>query len=211
MNVLSSWRSGVRMWWGIGSCSLFFSGILALAPSLVSAESLTYTARAGGESQMLKLTTGKSTIIDVPVAIKRASLANPDIADAIVLSPRQIYVTGKGFGVTNLTLWGKDEQVFTILDIEVDLDISRLKEQLRVLLPDENLIRIAAAHDHVTLSGLVSNSARQSQVLAVAEAYAPKKVLNFLRIDPEPSDPAPPPTVTVEVIKGATVNHVNPK
>ena len=41
-------------------------------------------------------------------------------------------------------------------------------------------------------------------MLAVAEAYAPKKVLNFLKIYPEPiGNPAPDvQTVTVEVIKG---------
>jgi hypothetical protein len=48
-------------------------------------------------------------------------------------------------------------------------------------------------------------------VLAVAEAYAPKKVLNFLKIYPEPPGSIVPPdvqTVTVEVIKGTTVNSV---
>jgi hypothetical protein len=47
-------------------------------------------------------------------------------------------------------------------------------------------------------------------VLAVAEAYAPKKVLNFLKIYPEPiGNPAPEvQTVTVEVIKGTVVNSV---
>jgi hypothetical protein len=48
------------------------------------------------------------------------------------------------------------------------------------------------------------------QVLAVAEAYAPKKVLNFLKVYPEPiGNPAPDvQTVTVEVIKGTAVGSV---
>jgi len=58
----------------------------------------TMSAQASKDVQALDLVLGKSTVIDVPVAIKRASLANPAIADAIVLSPKQIYVTGKGFG-----------------------------------------------------------------------------------------------------------------
>jgi pilus assembly protein CpaC len=63
------------------------------------------------ESQQVNLVVGKSTVLDLPVAIKRASLADPHIADAIVLSPKQIYVTGKGYGTTNITLWGQDDQV----------------------------------------------------------------------------------------------------
>lgn len=223
MNRLSSWLSGACQRRLIQGSVLLGFWVLAMNPSLAPAESLTYTARAGGESQLVKLTIGKSMIIDVPVSIKRASLANPNVADAIVLSPRQIYVTGKGFGVTNLTLWGKDEQVLTIFDIDINLDISRLQEQLRAVLPDETLIHVVAAHDHVMLSGFVSNAARQSQVLAMAEAYAPKRVLNFLnfvRVEPAVSAvPSPPvvasavlpPPVTVEVIKGVTVSYVTPK
>ena len=56
------------------------------------------------EIQKLELTVGKSKVLDLPVAIKRASLANPDVADTVVLSPTQIYVTGKTTGGTNVTL-----------------------------------------------------------------------------------------------------------
>jgi len=37
--------------------------------------------------QRLELTAGKSRVLDLPVAIKRASLANPEVADTVVLSP----------------------------------------------------------------------------------------------------------------------------
>ena len=47
------------------------------------------------EIQKLELTVGKSRVLDLPVAIKRASLANPEVADTVVLSPTQIYLTGK--------------------------------------------------------------------------------------------------------------------
>ena len=184
--------------------------IATIGPSGASADSLTYLARQSGEAQQLKIAMGKSAIIDLPVAIKRASLANPDIADAIVLSPKQIYVTGKGYGTTNLTLWGKDEQVFSIFDVEVGLDVSRLQTRIRALLPDEEQIGVTSTHDHVTLTGVVSNSNRLSQVTAIAEAYAPKKVLNFMKIHPEPKEETPASAV-VEVIKGTSVNHVTPK
>jgi Flp pilus assembly secretin CpaC len=163
------------------------------------------------EAQQVSLVVGKSTVVDMPVPIKRASLADPKIADAIVLSPKQIYVTGKGYGTTNLTLWGQDGQVLAILDLDVGVDLVRLKQQLAELLPDEANIRLRGTHDHVTLSGTVASESRLSQVLAVAEAYAPKKVLNFLKIYPEPPGsrvPSDMQTVTVEVIKGTSVNAV---
>lgn len=162
------------------------------------------------EPQQVSLVVGKSMVVDMPMVIKRASLADPQVADAIVLSPRQIYVTGKGYGTTNLTLWGKDDQVIAVFDLDVGIDLVRLKQHLQELLPDETNIHLKGTHDHVTISGTVSSEGRAHQVLTIAEAYAPKKVLNFLKIYPEPlGNPAPDvQTVTVEVIKGTSVGSV---
>src|SRR5215831_20870033 len=159
------------------------------------------------EPQQVNLVVGKSTVLDMPTVIKRASLADPQVADAIVLSPRQIYVTGKGYGTTNLTLWGKDDQIIAVFDLDVGVDLGRLKKHLGELLPDETNLHFKGTHDHVTISGTVSSEARLQQVLAVAEAYAPKRVLNFMKIYPEPVGTPPPDvrTVTVEVIKGTSV------
>jgi pilus assembly protein CpaC len=162
------------------------------------------------DAQQVSLVVGKSTVVDLPVPIKRASLADPQIADAIVLTPKQIYVTGKGYGTTNLTLWGKDDQVLAIFDLDVGVDLLRLKQHLAELLPDETNIHLRGTHDHVSISGTVSSEGRLHQVLSVAEAYAPKKVLNFLKVYPEPiGTPAPDvQTVTIEVIKGTAVGSV---
>jgi pilus assembly protein CpaC len=179
-------------------------GAMAANPGMV------HSASTIRESQQMSLVVGKSTVLDVPVAIKRASLADPKIADAIVLSPKQIYVTGKSYGSTNLTLWGKDDQVLAVWDLDVGVDLARLKQHLAELLPDESNLHLKGTHDHVTVSGSVSSESRLTQVLAVAEAYAPKKVLNFLKIYPEPIGNPPPEmqTVTVDVLKGTVVNSV---
>jgi Flp pilus assembly secretin CpaC len=180
-------------------------GIMLLLPMSANAEAAKAT-----EPQQMNLVVGKSNVVDLPMAIKRASLADPQVADAIVLSPKQIYVTGKGYGTTNLTLWGKDDQVIAVFDLDVGVDLVRLKNHLAELLPEETNVHLKGTHDHVTISGTVSSEGRLHQILAVAEAYAPKKVLNFLKIYPEPiGDPAPDiRTVTVEVIKGTSVGSV---
>jgi pilus assembly protein CpaC len=190
--------------------ALVIGGVMIGSGAVTAYDGIHFVAKTP-EAQQIGLVVGKSTVVDMPVAIKRASLADPQIADAIVLSPKQIYVTGKGYGSTNLTLWGKDDQVLAVFDLDVGIDLARLKQHLGELLPDETNLRLKGTHDHVTISGTVSSEARLSQVLAVAEAYAPKKVLNFLKIYPEPpGSPVPPDvqTVTVEVIKGTAVNSV---
>ena len=192
--------------------------VLAIAAGAIMLGSVTALAENEGarllarapQTQQVSLVVGKSAVMDMSVPIKRASLADPQIADAIVLSPKQIYVTGKGYGTTNLTLWGKDDQVIAVFDLDVGVDLARLKQHLAELLPDETNLHLRGTHDHVTIAGTISSEGRLHQVLAVAEAYAPKKVLNFLKVYPEPiGNPAPDmQTVTVEVIKGTTVGTV---
>lgn len=188
---------------------LVIGGFLMLPITATAAEDNHHLPKMP-EPQQVSLVVGKSTVVDMPMAIKRASLADPQVADAIVLSPRQIYVTGKGYGTTNLTLWGKDDQIIAVFDLDVGIDLVRLTNHLKELLPDETNVHLKGTHDHVTISGTVSNEGRLNQVLAVAEAYAPKKVLNFLKIYPEPIGNPPPDvkTVTVEVIKGTSVGAV---
>ena len=202
-------RSRVHGRWVV---ALICGGMLLAGPLTAMAKSSDIQLVSfSKDPQQLSLVVGKSTVVTMPVPIKRASLADPHIADAMVLSPKQIYVTGKGYGTTNLTLWGQDDQVLAILDLDVGVDLVRFKQQLAELLPDETNIRMRGAHDHVTLFGTVSSEARLSQILAVAEAYAPKKVLNFLKIYPEPPGSKGHPdvqTVTIEVIKGTAVNSV---
>src|SRR5688572_25348514 len=132
--------------------------------------------------QKLELTVGKSRVLDLPVAIKRASLANPDVADTVVLSPTQIYLTGKTSGVTNLTLWNEGGKMMGVYDVVIVPDLSRLKENLHKALPEEKGILVTSSHDHITLSGTASNANSLTRAISIAEAYAPKKVVNALQV-----------------------------
>jgi pilus assembly protein CpaC len=138
--------------------------------------------------QKLNLTVGKSIIIQSPGGVKRVSLVAPEIADAMVLTPHQIYLIGKTPGITNLTLWGTDNKVIAILDLEVSPDISRLKEMIHKVLPEEKDIRVSTTHDRIALSGTVSSTSNLSQVLTLTGPYAPldeekkPKIINLVEV-----------------------------
>jgi pilus assembly protein CpaC len=171
-------------------------------------ETVILAAAKAQSVEKMALFTGKSAVILTPHPIKRVSVANPEIADTIVLSPTQLYVTGKMAGVTNLTLWQENGHIMTVYDLDVSPDVSRLKEQLGRLLPDDKEVLVQASNDHLTLSGSVSSEAAKSQVLALAEAFAPKKVINLLHISGAAPPRQQPEDLKVELIKGTTVSNV---
>ncbi len=139
---------------------------------------LKINSRATERVQVMK---GQSVIVETPQPITQVSLAEPEIADSILLSPYQIYVVGKQAGKTNLTLWDNQRRV-SILDIEVQPDIVRLKEKLQEILPLEQELRVSSAHDGVTLYGTISNTANLDKALAIAELYAPQRVVNLVQV-----------------------------
>jgi len=168
-----------------------FLGILVLAfviPCFAWAQGPPRITLETASTQKLTLTVGKSVILSSSEPVKRVSLGTPEgipeIAVAMVLTPRQIYLTGKNPGVTNLTVWGANDKI--VMDVEVSPDISRLKEMIQKIMPEEKNIQATATHDNITLSGTVSNMSNLTQVLALAEPFFPKKVVNLLKLEDSP-------------------------
>lgn len=116
--------------------------------------------------------------------IKRAHVVNPAIAELIyseTQSPRWVFVSGKGVGTTQLTLWNKDNNIIGTYEIIVSPDISGLKKNLFDIFPDEN-VSVLASGEFLTLTGTVSSSDKLSKILVLAQAYAPEKIINLLQV-----------------------------
>ena len=152
---------------------------LAADPPSVSANSLS--------SRTLALTVGKSTIVESSDNIRRVSVAAPEIADTVILTTRQIYVTGKASGVTTITIWSDANRIAAVFDVEVGPDVLALRQKIHQMFPEEKNVNAVATNDSITLSGSVSSAAALSQILKLAEAYAPldkvtqkPKILNLL-------------------------------
>ncbi len=137
-----------------------------------------------GSQKKINLEVGKSVIVRASKPVTRVSLAAPNIADYVLLSPTQVYLTGKASGVTNLTLWQDQEKILAVYDIEVSPDVSSLKGKLHQVLPEEKDIRVFTSHDALTLAGTVSNTVSLAQAVALAEAYTgkDKKLINLLQV-----------------------------
>jgi pilus assembly protein CpaC len=170
-----------------------FLGVIVLAfmiPRFAWAQGPQRISLETASTKKLTLTVGKSIVLLSPDRVERVSLGAPEIAGYVVLTthriPNQIYLMGKTPGVTNLTIWGTNGKVSAVMDLEVAPDISRLKEMIQKIMPEEKNIQATATHDNITLFGAVSNMTNLNQVLALAEPFFPKKVVNFLKIEDSP-------------------------
>ena len=124
---------------------------------------------------------GKSMILRFDRSVREVLVGDPDAADIIPLTDRNIYVLGKTLGGTNLTLIGDRKQLLGIVDLQVTYDILNLKKRLHELMPGEN-IEVRTSGDSVLLSGSVSSSQASIRASQLASNYAPEKVVNMIDI-----------------------------
>ncbi len=132
--------------------------------------------------QVLRLRVGHSKVLRTPFPITRISMADPDIADIILISEKEVYVNAQAPGVTNLSIWGKSR--FTTATVTVEADVTLLKEKLHQILPKEK-IGVESAGDSIVLSGEVSGPVAQETALALALPFAggkKEKVVNLVHV-----------------------------
>ena len=126
------------------------------------------------------LTAGRSTVLNTDFDITRIAVTNPEVADAVVVRPREVLVDGKGAGTVSLIVWGAATRKH--YDVVVDRGVSTLQQNLQALFPGEN-ITIGVTDDAVILSGAVSSNEVMLRAAEVAKAALPKaSIINMLQL-----------------------------
>src|SRR5882762_8275203 len=125
---------------------------------------------SGGASIDLAVPLYQSRVVTVLIPANRVSVANPDVADIVVISSTELYVLGKDLGTTNVLLWGRDNRLIGSVNIEVQHDLDSLKRKFAELLPGQP-IEVRAAQRSIVLSGRVSDVEAMNAATRVAATY----------------------------------------
>src|SRR6266481_9375781 len=138
---------------------------------------------AGGASIDLAVPLYQSRVVTVVTPANRVSVANPDVADIVVISPTELYVLGKDLGTTNVLLWDHSNHLIGAINVEVQHDLDSLKRKFSELLPGQP-IEVRAAQRSIVLSGRVSdveamNAATRIAATFLAQVQTATKTLEF--------------------------------
>ena len=123
-------------------------------------------------AQTLHLLVGRSLVITSPNRIKRISLADPAVAEALVVSPTQVLVNGKAPGGVSLLIWDEADQS-QAFEVSVDIDILGLTQKIHEVFPAE-AVHIETSKDVVMLSGHISSATVADKILEVVKNATPK-------------------------------------
>jgi pilus assembly protein CpaC len=132
-------------------------------------------------AQTLHLLVGRSLVITSPSRIKRVSLADPAVAEALVVSPTQVLVNGKTPGGVSLLIWDETDQS-QAFEVSVDIDVLGLTQKIHEVFPSEQ-VHIETSKDVVMLSGHISSAAVADKILEVVKNATPK-VTSLMEVPP---------------------------
>ncbi|WP_025091568.1 type II and III secretion system protein family protein [Brucella intermedia] len=118
----------------------------------------------------LQLGLNQSTQIHLRGDATDVVVANPDVASAVVRSPRDIYVLGKSVGQTNLVAIDKNGSTIGDISIVVERSLTPLRKALKTFLPGAG-INVELLNDNVVLSGSVSTAGQIERAVSLAEAF----------------------------------------
>ncbi|MBI5085742.1 MAG: pilus assembly protein N-terminal domain-containing protein [Acidobacteria bacterium] len=142
-------------------------------------------ALAQSSPEEIKVTLGKSVVLDYPEDVSRISTSNPEVIDYVPVSTREILLHAKGVGAATLVIWAKSGQR-NFYSVNVEQNLEPMRKLIRETFPKEE-IALMGARDSVSLIGSASSQAVADRLVAMVTPMA-KSVVNNLRIKAAPVD-----------------------
>jgi pilus assembly protein CpaC len=167
---------------GVPKARVWTKGLAALA--LVGALGASIPAAAGngdplpsasisvtrGEVKSLQLGVGRSMIIDLPEDAHEIFVGDPKIANAIVRSPRRIYITTLTNGQTTIFALGPNGRKIAVFEVSVGRDVGELARLLSAAVPN-NDIHVRTVGGSIILTGSVASAGDAQRALDIAQGF----------------------------------------
>lgn len=163
------------------SALAFAAGYLALAtaaPALAQSgrgDATAERAADAGVARRLAMGVGKSVIVDLPRDAAEIFVGNPKVANAVVRSPRKLYIIGMEGGQTTIfAMDGAGRQIATI-EISIGRDIQELDRILKTAMPTSNIV-LRTVNDTIILTGTVDSAGEAQQALDIAFGFVGQSI-----------------------------------
>ena len=150
----------------VGGLALAVLASLAIARPAAAQEAVSSAVTSSGD---INVALGNSHVVSHPVVIRRVSIANPAVADAVPVSSQEILVNGKASGTTTLLLWD-NAGGRRMYQVHVSPDAATLQRDLSNLFPGDS-IAVQSTGGSVILTGRVSQQLTSERAAAITAGF----------------------------------------
>ncbi len=123
--------------------------------------------------QRISMEVGQSRIIDLPQDAAEIFVANPRVANAVVRSPRKLYVIGMDTGQTSVVALDQQGREIAALELNIrrDINIGELQQILRAAMPAAAIVA-RTVNDTIILTGSVDSIEDAQRAGDIAKGFA---------------------------------------
>jgi pilus assembly protein CpaC len=148
-----------------------------------NAKVMTISTRGATTHQRLTLPLDKAAVVQLDADARDVLVSNPDMVDAVVRTPRRIFLLATKVGQTNAFFFDAQGKQILALDIRVEKDVIDLSGLMKTSMPNSS-IQVQALNDNVVLTGSVSSALESTRAADLAARFTgdPKKVINMIGI-----------------------------
>ncbi len=179
----------------------------AVSLVILAALNALYVVAQPAVEKEITLILGKGELMQYKSDINKVVIAEPKIADALVVSPTEVMVNAKGVGHTTLVVWESNTtpvkyNINVVADrAPIDNFQSELATEMKALVPDGG-VAFNGNSELIVLTGKVSDAEFSKRAEALAATRA-KKVINLLEVPMLPD-----PRQILLQVKFASVDRV---
>ncbi len=129
------------------------------------------------------LVVGTGQLIRVEEEFSSLFVANPDVADVEVKSPRLLYLTGVGVGETTLFAVDDQDNVLMSSKVRVTHNLSALQQGIAKVAPGQK-VTATTVDQSLVITGTVANADDAQNVMQVATQFVddPSRVVNRMTV-----------------------------
>lgn len=133
--------------------------------------------------EVITISRGSTAILTWNDSITRISIADPNVAEPVVIPPNQVLINGNAPGSTGLVIWGRNF-VPRMYTVEVRADVASLQRQIDELFPNAGLT-VTSTGTSIVLSGQVRDAQTVRKATELAETMGIPIVNNIQAPAPE--------------------------
>ena len=119
----------------------------------------------------------------LPADVRDVLVANADIVDVVIKTPRLAYIFSRAIGNTNIFFLNAEGEQILRLELHIEPDLSLLREILTNIFPDES-ITITAANQQIIITGRVKTATVAEDIRQIARRFVKEddEIVNMLQI-----------------------------
>ncbi|WP_424926873.1 type II and III secretion system protein family protein [Amaricoccus tamworthensis] len=158
--------------------------VLVMNPLMFRAPATAFELVKPAVERDVSIVVGTGQLIRVEEEFSSLFVANPEVADIEVKSPRLLYLTGVGVGETTLFAVDADDNILMSAVIRVTHNVGALQRGIARIAPNRN-ISATTVDQSLVISGTVDSPDQAADIIQVAKHFVDSdfQVVNHLAVD----------------------------